>query len=115
MMISSGAKAIKPLGPVPCAISERVACEDIMDIPATLSSRCDRSRTDFWRAPVADAPSASAEALRHSARRRKPALWRPRVEPAPDEGQVLLSLCGNLKSSASAPKGDLKMQALCHG
>jgi hypothetical protein len=27
----------------------------------------------------------------------------------------LQSLCGNLESSASAPKGDLKMQALCHG
>jgi hypothetical protein len=32
---------------------------------------------------VADAPSASAEALQHSARRRKPALWRRRVEPTP--------------------------------
>jgi hypothetical protein len=32
---------------------------------------------------VADAPSASAEALRHSGRRRKPAPWRRRVELAP--------------------------------
>jgi len=27
-------------------------------------------------------------------------------------GQALLSLYGNLKSSASAPKGDLKMQVM---
>ena len=30
---------------------------------------------------------------------------------AAQAGQPRVSLCGNLKSSASAPKGDLKMQA----
>jgi hypothetical protein len=37
--------------------------------------------------------------------------------PAPTKSWQwqLSSLCGNLKSSASAPKGDLKMQAICHG
>src|SRR5882762_1555454 len=83
MMISSGAKAIRPLGPVPCAIHKKVASEDIMDYSAT--SSFDPTVPGLYPAglQVVDAPSASAEALRHSARRRKPALLGRRVEPAP--------------------------------
>ena len=45
MMISSGAKAIRPLGPVAWTIHKKVASEDIMDISAIRSSRYDISQT----------------------------------------------------------------------